>query len=273
MAGSEADAMPAPLHRTTIALLVPLVVAGVLLSSSVAEASAASEASTFEARINAERQAAGLPGYAVAADLQALACRHAQRMADRHDYFHNPNLGSEVGGWSMLGENVGFGPTVDDLHRALMASPSHRANILRRDFTQVGVGTVRGTDGQLYVVQVFRLPSSAAPAPVAPAPAQPTARALPPAPTPTTAPPPPPPTTTTTAPPPPPTTTTTAVPVPEPTIANISATGAAPADPAVLTASAPPTARSVSVPAAVATTLISLVLSAQITWRRRLRTV
>ncbi len=261
--------MPAALHRTTIALTLALVV---LLPGPVAGASApaASEASSFEAAINRARQAAGLGGYAGTADLRAVAQRHAQRMADQGRYFHNPNLRNEVSGWAGLGENVGVGPTVGDLHRALMASPSHRANILSRDWTQVGVGTARTPDGRLWVVLVFRLPARAAspapPAPPAPtAPPAPVARALPP-------PPPPAPTTTTTAPPPPaPTTTSTVAPPPEPTPATIGAASVGSAEPASVTAPTAVVANgSLSRPATVAALLILLVGGALLAVPRRL---
>jgi hypothetical protein len=41
-----------------------------------------------------------------------------------------------------------------------MASARHRANILSRSFTQIGIGTARGSDGRLYVDEVFRQPRS-----------------------------------------------------------------------------------------------------------------
>jgi hypothetical protein len=107
-------------------------------------------------------------------------------MADRGEPYHNPDLASEVSGWSMVGENVGVGDAVEPIHSAFMASSQHRSAILSTDFTQIGVGVVQGADGRLWVVQVFRRPAaSAAPAP---APAAPAAPAPPPAPVPGPAP-------------------------------------------------------------------------------------
>ena len=149
--------------------LTPLLLVAALLlllgSGVAARAQVVDAEDAFVARIAQERAAAGLPGLAVASDLQEVARRHAQRMLERGTKFHNPNLGSEVGGWALLAENVGFGPTVEALHEAFMASSSHRANILNTDVTQVGIGVVRGGDGRLYVVQVFRLPADSAPPP------------------------------------------------------------------------------------------------------------
>ena len=80
-------------------------------------------------------------------------------MAARHSYYHNPNLGSEVTGWSALAENVGKGSDAASLHQAFMGSSGHRANILSTTYTEVGVGTATDSGGTLYVVQIFRRPS------------------------------------------------------------------------------------------------------------------
>lgn len=75
---------------------------------------------------------------------------------------HNPQLTAEaracgLRGW---GENVGrtWGtpePDVDRIMAAWMASPGHRANILRESFTHIGIGVARGTNGSWYYVLDF----------------------------------------------------------------------------------------------------------------------
>jgi hypothetical protein len=82
-------------------------------------------------------------------------------MAARHSYYHNPSLGSEVGGWQALAENVGKGSDAASLHSAFMASSGHRHNILSPTYTEVGVGTATDSAGTLYVVEIFRLPAGA----------------------------------------------------------------------------------------------------------------
>jgi uncharacterized protein YkwD len=140
------------------ALLVAAVaVAGLAATASTATA-ADSNAAAFVTRTNAARRAQGLPGYAVAADLAAVARRHSAEMAAKQSLYHNPNLGSEVSGWQVVGENVGTGGTVDSIHTAFMNSPAHRANILATDYTQIGVGTVTDANGRMWVTEVFRLP-------------------------------------------------------------------------------------------------------------------
>ena len=110
---------------------------------------------------DAARSSAGLPGYAWADDLAAVAQAQAARMAQRLDIYHNPNLGSDVTGWKKVGENVGVGVGPYQVQQAFMDSPGHRANILSQSYTEIGIGTTIGSDGRLYIAEVFRLPSGA----------------------------------------------------------------------------------------------------------------
>jgi hypothetical protein len=77
-------------------------------------------------------------------------------MADSGGIYHSSSsqLAAAAGsGWTKLGENVGRGPTVSDLHTAFMNSSGHRANILG-DYNYAGVGT-ENRDGYIYVTVVF----------------------------------------------------------------------------------------------------------------------
>jgi hypothetical protein len=82
-------------------------------------------------------------------------------MAATRTLAHNPNATSDVCCWSSMGENVGVGSSVSQVQSAFMNSSPHRANILSSTYTQVGIGTARGSDGRLYVDEVFRRPTSA----------------------------------------------------------------------------------------------------------------
>ena len=54
------------------------------------------------------------------------------------------------------GENVGYTTgDVADLQRAFMRSPSHRTNVLDRDFDRVAVGAATDDRGRLYVSLFF----------------------------------------------------------------------------------------------------------------------
>jgi hypothetical protein len=135
---------------------------------------AGGEEGCFTAKINAARGSRG----ALTTDgaLVTVARRHSQRMANSGTIYHNGNLASEApSGWKSLGENVGMGPTCDDIHNAFMNSPSHRANILDPDFNFVGVGVVIAGDGTIFVTEVFMQKEASQPAQNAPAPTKPSA--------------------------------------------------------------------------------------------------
>lgn len=151
--------------RTRRLVFTALLVA--LVSSIAAPASALTrEEAQFTSLINKERRERGIKTLASKGDLVAIARRHSARMARDETIYHNRNLANEVEGrWTAVGENVGMGPTVNSLHDAFMASPGHRANVLDRDYDEVGVGVVI-RDDVIYVTVVFvGRPSSSGSAP------------------------------------------------------------------------------------------------------------
>lgn len=152
--------------RRSVARLLALgMVAIALIVVPTSAAVAGPNEDDFVARTNAARAAAGLPALSVAADLIANATAHSQRMADLNSLHHNPDLRTQITNWVSLGENVGYGGSVESIHNALMNSPSHRANILNSTFTQIGVGT-QVSNGRIWVTQVFRKPATSSGYPV-----------------------------------------------------------------------------------------------------------
>ncbi len=104
--------------------------------------------------INAERTSRGLDALAVDPDLTAGARMQAAAIRDAGRLFHNPDLGSVTTGWTWIGENVGYGYDVANLHDAFMNSSGHRANILKSGATHIGLGVV--VDGStVWVAEVF----------------------------------------------------------------------------------------------------------------------
>jgi len=134
-----------------------LVAAGALVGLGSGTAYA-SDASSLISMTNSARASKGLPSLSSKSDLASVALKQAKRMAEAGKLFHNPNLSSDVSGWRYVGENVGYGSSAAKIHSALMNSAPHRANILDRDYTQVGVGAVRDDNGRLWIAQVFRKP-------------------------------------------------------------------------------------------------------------------
>lgn len=88
------------------------------------------------------------------AELSKVARVHTKRMAKKNTLYHTPNLGDKVTNWTSVGENVGYGDKVGQLHKMFMGSDGHRANILRKSYRHVGVATVR-KGGWLWVTVVF----------------------------------------------------------------------------------------------------------------------
>jgi hypothetical protein len=116
------------------------------------------------AMTNTDRAAHRLRALSTADDLARVAQQRADEMARTKRLAHTTNLGAKVTGWRRLGENVGRGPSLQEIQTAFMASPSHRENILDPDFTQLGVGVTWDGKDYFYVAVIFRLPNGAAPA-------------------------------------------------------------------------------------------------------------
>jgi uncharacterized protein YkwD len=79
-------------------------------------------------------------------------------MARRGYLFHSTTeqLRGALGSvrWSIGGENVGVGSSLESLQRAFMASRLHRENVLRPSFDHMAVGIAR-RDGALWVTVIF----------------------------------------------------------------------------------------------------------------------
>lgn len=115
------------------------------------------------ALLNADRVAQGLAPLRVNLTLAALAREYAQDMIDRGYFSHVSPEGEAFSdrlarygvGFHSAGENLGMNGSLAAAERMLMNSPAHRANILGKDFAEVGVGVRFAADGSAYVVQVF----------------------------------------------------------------------------------------------------------------------
>lgn len=105
--------------------------------------------------INDERALEGMGPLAVYDDIQDDARLQAAAIRDAGYLFHNPDLANVTSGWYALGENVGYGPTVQLLHDAFMGSPGHRANVLKADYNYGAAGVVIDENDVIWVAIVF----------------------------------------------------------------------------------------------------------------------
>lgn len=159
---------------TTFALLLfALAVAetsDLILSGAPASLPAAVLSSTVAQLTNEERAARSLPTLARNAQLDEAAQMKAQDMAAKGYYAHvspdgvTPMHWVEKAGYKYLiiGENLVVNrKDAEQVVDAFMGSPGHRANILRSDFTEIGVGVANGTykgKDATFAVQIFAAP-------------------------------------------------------------------------------------------------------------------
>ncbi len=78
-------------------------------------------------------------------------------MAHAGYLFHTEDLAAKLKGrnWSIGGENVGVGSSLDSLEDAFMASKVHRENILRKTFDPSAIGIYRDGDDNVWVTVIF----------------------------------------------------------------------------------------------------------------------
>jgi uncharacterized protein YkwD len=110
--------------------------------------------------LNNERAANGLNALVASDPLTQTASRYSSYMVARKHFGHVDEEGHDVvdrvaqtapaldGRWSMLGENLGYGTMDMASPRGMvdgwMQSSVHRANILRPDYQEIGIGIADG---------------------------------------------------------------------------------------------------------------------------------
>ncbi len=175
-AGNAAPLSPVALPAATVrvAAVRP---APKVLQVSLVDAAEGQEAA-FVALINAEREQRGLSTLTLDPMLTETARAHSEEMCSA-DYFdhHSPTpglsspmdrylsssrqLGLPQPEYLLVGENIFYCSVYNDIynvdyaHRALMASPGHRANILEPRFAKIGVGVYRNAKGEFWVTEMF----------------------------------------------------------------------------------------------------------------------
>lgn len=123
--------------------------------------------SSLVSSINAARSAQGMNTLAPNAQLVEAANNRAIDMINR-DYFSHDGCWAAFAAvgyqYQYAGENLAIDfATTQEVHNALMASPSHRANILNGNFTEIGVAAYEGEfEGRttVIVVELFGTPQA-----------------------------------------------------------------------------------------------------------------
>jgi len=140
----------------SLALIAPVIVAQSAVNGSQA---VQPEAWRIVVLANQARDQAGAGPLKWDAALAEAARQHCLRMAAQgsisHQYNGEPDPGqraSQAGArFSLIEENVAFGPAPATIHEQWMHSPPHRENLLNPEVDHVGVALVAGRGG-LYAV-------------------------------------------------------------------------------------------------------------------------
>lgn len=136
--------------RLALVLAAPLLVLGLAACEPTPQQDA------VRGHINQSRRAAGLPALGDDVTVRLKAQAWAEQLAAKGSLSHSDlSAGLDAVPWVSIGENVGSGSSIGQVHESYMASPRHRANILDRRWDRVGTGHAVGGNGQVYTVQVF----------------------------------------------------------------------------------------------------------------------
>jgi uncharacterized protein YkwD len=116
--------------------------------------------------INQDRVRAGAPALELHEGLSAVALGHSEDMQEHGFVGHtSPTTGTAADRVARAGvrtplvlENIGRGYGPSEIHRGLMDSPGHRANVLSPDATHVGIGVLPAAEDErtaYMVTEVF----------------------------------------------------------------------------------------------------------------------
>ena len=114
--------------------------------------------------VNQERAKLGLAPLKLNLELSNVARTKSQDMATNNYFSHqSPTYGSPFDmmksfgiKYMAAGENIAMGqPTAASVMNGWMNSPGHKANILNSNFTEIGVGVAKNSNGTIYWTQDF----------------------------------------------------------------------------------------------------------------------
>ena len=130
---------------------------------------ASAERVAFE-MLNQKRAENGLKALVWSDELEAIARRHSQDMADNKYFSHRGLDGAMVSDradrtgltkWRSIGENIaynrGYKDPIEMAVKLWMESTAHRHNLLTADWRESAVGVAMAADGSYYFTQIFLL--------------------------------------------------------------------------------------------------------------------
>ena len=113
--------------------------------------------------LNADREANGRPALPLDEELCAIARIKACDMKENRYFSHeSPTYGKAAAMLTLfgydfkgVGENIAHHATAEKCQAAFMSSDSHRANILGKQWTRMGIGICYDDQGYVYMTQLF----------------------------------------------------------------------------------------------------------------------
>jgi uncharacterized YkwD family protein len=114
--------------------------------------------------VNEERAKSGLPSLKMDTAISNVAILKSEDMRDNNYFNHtSPSYGSPFDmmksfgiSYEYAGENIAAGqPSADAVMKSWMNSPGHKANILNKNYTHIGIGHVTGGKYAHYWTQQF----------------------------------------------------------------------------------------------------------------------
>ncbi|WP_349728333.1 CAP domain-containing protein [Peribacillus frigoritolerans] len=114
--------------------------------------------------VNEERSKRGLPSLKMDTAISQVAILKSEDMRDSNYFNHtSPSYGSPFEmmksfgiSYKYAGENIAAGqPSADAVMKSWMNSPGHKANILNKNYTHIGIGHVTGGKYTHYWTQQF----------------------------------------------------------------------------------------------------------------------
>ena len=129
----------------------------------VSSAAEATIAETILDDINEIREDNDIPPLVANLDLQEYAQLHSLAMAN--DTLTHSDISALMGPFTVVGENIGYGPTWPSILEAQVASSGHYNNMIDTRFTDAGVGAYLDPAGKLWVTVVFGTPTLSEPLP------------------------------------------------------------------------------------------------------------
>ncbi len=140
------------------------VIAGLLLTASLIAVSApmspagagvTNQQENVRAQVNRTRDNNNLRGLTMHQVFADRAQNWARHLVACQCLEHRAGPYGAPAGWCAAAENVGRGWSLEQVHRAFLGSPPHKANILTGRFTHIGTGVAQDRGGEYFVVHAF----------------------------------------------------------------------------------------------------------------------